>query len=123
MIILNFCVACGDSNPEHLHQHHLIPRSCGGSDDATNKITLCCICHGKLHGVEWNNSHPALIAAGMRRAQAKGTRSGKPIGRPALAPQTKTAIREAYKAGGASMRGVAKRFNVSVETVRRSLAA
>ena len=63
------------------------------------------------------------VIAGMRRAQAKGTKSGKPIGRPALAPQIKTAIRQAYKAGGASMRGVAKRFNVSVETVRRSLAA
>jgi DNA invertase Pin-like site-specific DNA recombinase len=62
------------------------------------------------------------VVAGMKRAQAKGTKSGKPIGRPALPPQVKNAICEAYKAGGASMRGVAKRFNVSVETVRRSLA-
>jgi hypothetical protein len=122
MIILNFCVACGDSNPEHLQQHHLVPRSCGGSDDNTNKITLCCICHGKWHGIERDNSHKALIFAGMNRAKAKGTKSGKPIGRPALVPQTRTAIRHAYNAGGASMRSIAKRFNVSVETVRRSLA-
>jgi hypothetical protein len=85
-------------------------------------ITLCCICHGKWHGIERDNSHKALIFADMNRAKAKGTKSGKPIGRPALAPQIRTAIRDAYNAGGASMRGVAKRFNVSVETVRRSLA-
>jgi hypothetical protein len=118
MIILNFCVACGDPDPAHLHQHHLVPRSCGGTNDPTNKITLCCICHGKWHGVEWDNSHPALIAAGMARARAKG----KPIGRPAIPPKVKNAISEAYKAGGATMRGVAKQFHVSVETVRRSLA-
>jgi DNA invertase Pin-like site-specific DNA recombinase len=63
------------------------------------------------------------VVAGMKRAKAKGTKSGKPIGLPALPPQVKNAICEAYKAGGASMRGFAKRFNVSVETVRRSLAA
>ena len=74
----------------YLQQHHLVPRSCGGSDDNTNKITLCCICHGKWHGIERDNSHKALIAAGMRRAQAKGTKSGKPIGRPALPPRSKT---------------------------------
>jgi hypothetical protein len=118
-----FFVACGELILSIYTNTILSPGHVGGSDDATNKITLCCICHGKLHGVEWNNSHPALIAAGMRRAQAKGTRSVKPIGRPALPPQVKNAICEAYKAGGASMRGVAKRFNVSVETVRRSLAA
>src|SRR6516164_2124672 len=100
MIILNFCVACGDSTPNHPHQHHLVPRSCGESDNHTNKITLCGVCHGKWHGVEWDTSHKALIAAGMKRAQAKGTKSGKPIGRPALPPQVKNAICEAYKAGG-----------------------
>jgi len=90
MIVLNFCVACGDSNPSHLQQHHLVPRSCGGSNDPINKITLCCVCHGKWHAVEWDNSHKALIAAGINRARAKGTRSGKPIGRPAIRPRSKT---------------------------------
>jgi DNA invertase Pin-like site-specific DNA recombinase len=61
------------------------------------------------------------VIAGMARAKAKGTKSGKPIGRPAIPPQVKIAICEVYRAGGVGMRSVAKRFNVSVETVRRSL--
>jgi DNA invertase Pin-like site-specific DNA recombinase len=60
------------------------------------------------------------VVAGMSRAKAKGTKSGKPIGRPALPEAMRHAIRDAYAAGGVGMRTVAKRFNVSVETVRRS---
>jgi hypothetical protein len=117
MIVLSFCVACANSNPNHLHQHHLVPRSCGGSDDPRSRYAMA-------SGMVWHNSHPALVAAGMARAKAKGTKSGKPIGRPAISPHVKTAICEAYRAGeGVSMRGVAKRFGVSVESVRRSLAA
>ena len=59
------------------------------------------------------------VLAGMSRAKAKGTKSGKPIGRPALPEAMRHAIRVAYAVGGVGMRTVAKRFNVSVETVRR----
>jgi DNA invertase Pin-like site-specific DNA recombinase len=59
------------------------------------------------------------VLAGMSRARAKGTKSGKPIGRPALPEAMRHAIRDAYAVGGVGMRTVAKRFNVSVETVRR----
>jgi DNA invertase Pin-like site-specific DNA recombinase len=59
------------------------------------------------------------VLAGMSRAKAKGTKSGKPIGRPALPEAMRHAIRDAYAVGGVGMRTVAKRFNVSVETVRR----
>jgi DNA invertase Pin-like site-specific DNA recombinase len=61
------------------------------------------------------------VLAGMARAKAKGTRSGKPIGRPAIDPTTRAAIRTAYMTGGMGMRGVAERFGVGVETVRRCL--
>ena len=37
------------------------------------------------------------VTAGMKRAQAKGTKSGKAIGRPRIAPNTRTAIRNTYK--------------------------
>jgi 5-methylcytosine-specific restriction endonuclease McrA len=37
---LNFCVACGDDDPSHLHHHHLVPRSCGGGDEESNIMTL-----------------------------------------------------------------------------------
>jgi DNA invertase Pin-like site-specific DNA recombinase len=63
------------------------------------------------------------VRAGMLRAKATGTKSGKAIGRPAIDPDRCEAIRQAYRAGGIGLRGVAKRFGVSVATVRRALAA
>ena len=62
------------------------------------------------------------VLSGMARAKAKGTKSGKAIGRPAIAPRTRDAIRDAYKAGGVSLRAVARKHSVGVETVRRCLA-
>jgi DNA invertase Pin-like site-specific DNA recombinase len=61
------------------------------------------------------------IAAGMARAKARGTRSGKPIGRPRITPHIRAEIRRAYRAGGVGMRRVARKFKVSLETVRRAL--
>jgi DNA invertase Pin-like site-specific DNA recombinase len=61
------------------------------------------------------------VVAGMARAKAKGTKSGRAIGRPAIAPHTRTAIRNAYVAGGVGLRDVARQFGVGVETVRRCL--
>ena len=61
------------------------------------------------------------VLAGMARAKAQGTKSGKAIGRPALPEGIRQAIRGAYKAGGIGLRGVAKQYGVSVETVRRCL--
>ena len=61
------------------------------------------------------------IAAGMARAKANGTKSGKAIGRPAIPPHVRSAIRSAYKSGGVGMRGIAEQFHVGPETVRRCL--
>lgn len=62
------------------------------------------------------------VKAGMARVAKHGTKSGRPIGRPAVAEETRQAIRTAYLAGGIGMRGVATRFGVSAEAVRRCLA-
>jgi DNA invertase Pin-like site-specific DNA recombinase len=62
------------------------------------------------------------VRAGMARAKATGTKSGKAIGRPPIDPDRRAAIRQAYEAGGIGLRGVAKRFGVSVATVRRAMA-
>ena len=62
------------------------------------------------------------VRAGMARAKVKGTKSGKPIGRPAIAPGLRAAIRQAYMAGGIGLRGVARQFGVGAETVRRCLS-
>ena len=36
------------------HRHHILPRSAGGTDDASNTIDLCSACHAHIH------AHPAL---------------------------------------------------------------
>ena len=61
------------------------------------------------------------IAAGMARAKAKGTKSGKPIGRPRIAQPIKDRIRAAHQVDGASLRDLAAQFRVGRETVRRVL--
>jgi DNA invertase Pin-like site-specific DNA recombinase len=62
------------------------------------------------------------VKSGMARAKVTGTKSGKAIGRPRLDPVRREAIRTAHQAGGIGLRGVARRFGVGVETVRRILA-
>ena len=56
--------------------------------------------------------HPERIAAGMARAKAKGTKSGKPIGRPRIAAPIKDQIRAAHGAGGASLRDLLRSFGL-----------
>jgi hypothetical protein len=55
-------------------------------------------------------------------AEEKKSLSGKSIGRSAIAPATRTAIRHAYMAGDGGLRSVAQQFGVGVETVRRCLS-
>ena len=58
------------------------------------------------------------VLAGMSRAAASGTRSGKPIGRPRIGPETE-AIRAALEKGDMGMRKVAVQFGVATGTVQR----
>jgi DNA invertase Pin-like site-specific DNA recombinase len=62
------------------------------------------------------------VLAGMKRAKIKGTKSGKAIGRPSVAPAIRAAICQAYRTGGVGMRSIGKQFNVSVATVQRCLS-
>lgn len=43
------CEACGE--PDHLHRHHVLPRSRGGTDRASNIVELCPGCHREAHGL------------------------------------------------------------------------
>jgi DNA invertase Pin-like site-specific DNA recombinase len=64
----------------------------------------------------------ARVRSGIRRAQERGTKSGKAIGR----PKTATAVREMIverRAKGESLRKIAAATGVSIETVRRLSAA
>jgi DNA invertase Pin-like site-specific DNA recombinase len=63
------------------------------------------------------------VSAGMARAKAKGTKSGRAIGRPPVKPGVRTAICEAYARGDGGYRTIAKQFGVAVMTVRKCLAA
>ena len=63
------------------------------------------------------------VRSGLAKAKAKGTKSGKPIGRPRIPERKRQQISEAYKAGGISMRALAERFGVSLGTVQACLAA
>jgi DNA invertase Pin-like site-specific DNA recombinase len=58
------------------------------------------------------------VRAGMAKARATGTRSGKAIGRPAVAPEKIAAIRAAL-AGGDGIRKVARLIGVGNETVHK----
>lgn len=61
----DYCVAC--ANKENLYQHHLVPKSAGGSNDDNNLITLCGECHAKIHGnrSKWNTSE--LTSDGLQQ--------------------------------------------------------
>ena len=69
-----YCVAC--SSIDEFHDHHLVPRSVGGSNDEKNIITLCNPCHGKIHGItkEWNLTK--LTKEALQHKKAKGERTG-----------------------------------------------
>ncbi len=58
------------------------------------------------------------VRAGLRRAKAQGTKSGKPFGRPRIEAATETAIRKAL-AKGTGIRKVAAEVGVGVGTVQR----
>ena len=61
------------------------------------------------------------VHSGIAKAKANGTKSGKPFGRPRVPDRIRQEIRRDYAAGGISMRGLAKRFGVSLGTVQASL--
>jgi len=56
------CALCGDV--DGLQAHHVIHRSCGGSNYPMNLITLCWRCHAVAHGTrmpEYGNMEPAEV--------------------------------------------------------------
>jgi DNA invertase Pin-like site-specific DNA recombinase len=62
------------------------------------------------------------VLSGMARARASGTRSGKPIGRPAVPEEVNERIRTLVLAGGGSQREIAVQLGVSRGAVYRVCA-
>ena len=58
------------------------------------------------------------VIAGMRKAAAKGTKSGNPIGRPRVAAETERAIRRLLR-GGTGINKTAATVGVGTATVQR----
>jgi DNA invertase Pin-like site-specific DNA recombinase len=61
------------------------------------------------------------VRSGMRLAKMRGTKSGKPIGRPRVPEGTRAAIRNEYAGGGIGMRRLAKKYGVSLGTGQKCL--
>jgi DNA invertase Pin-like site-specific DNA recombinase len=59
------------------------------------------------------------VRAGLRRAKAQGTKSGKPCGRPKVEAPTEEAIWKALAKGGIGVRKIAVTLGVGTGTVQR----
>ena len=65
------CFECDTT--EDLQQHHVVPRSRGG----TKTVTLCHSCHMKAHGRDSKGlNHSRLTKEGLARARARGVKLG-----------------------------------------------
>jgi hypothetical protein len=109
-------VACFECGCKAQHEHHVVPRSKGG----TKTIPLCVTCHSAVHGVDI--SVPALTRSALAKKKARGERvGGVPLGA-RVAPdgltletepseaETLELVRE-LRTAGASIRAIATELN------------
>ncbi len=67
------CFEC--ETTKDLQQHHVVPKSLGG----TKTITLCYQCHMKVHGRDGKGmDHSRLTKEGIERRKAEGVKMGAP---------------------------------------------
>jgi len=103
------CFECGKPA---LHEHHVVPRSMGG----TKTVWLCLPCHGKVHKKHFVKS-VFLQRVGIEKAKALGKYKGRKIGTFKVKPHK---IIELYNQG-VSIQEIAEQFNLSKPTVYRCL--
>jgi len=106
-LILDFCCVCGKT--DDLNQHHVIPKSSGGSNYETNLITLCYEHHNWVHSRKYrdNINHTKLIRDGVAAAKARGV----VFGRTSL-PQDKINEIIKLRKTGMGMNRIAKQLRV-----------
>ena len=49
------CEICGETKPNSLETHHVVPRRMGGSDEPENLVRLCASCHAAVEKI-WDDS-------------------------------------------------------------------
>jgi hypothetical protein len=69
-------VLCGTK--EGIEQHHVLPRSEGGTDEPTNILTVCGTHHGLVHNIRRAPNISKLTKAGLAAAKARGQVLGNP---------------------------------------------
>lgn len=74
-MITEFCIFCGEL--ESLENHHILPRVLDGTDQQENLITLCTICHDKIHLIGKPSNHLELQRIGIEKAKAAGLYKGR----------------------------------------------
>ena len=91
------------------HDHHVIPRSLGG----TRTVPLCHGCHGKVHGLDFTD-HGLLITAGLQRVKVEG----RVLGRPCVGADIEAKV-VALKFEGWGMQAIAKELGIGNGSVQR----
>lgn len=93
------CFECGSDASE---QHHVVPRSLGG----TKTVWLCPACHGKVHGVQRLHVS-SLTKEALAVKKSQGVRLGRPV---LQAAETEVKVLQ-LRDQGLSMRTIAEILN------------
>jgi len=107
---VNSCFECGG---EAHHDHHVVPRSRGG----TKTVPLCEDCHGKAHERRMNTR--ALVRDALQSRKERGMRTGGIPRGYAVGHDSKTLVEDdreqlliskvlAFRAAGMTLRGIAE---------------
>ena len=100
---MKMCFECG--SPFELEDHHVVPKSLGG----TKTVVLCSVCHGKVHGIRRMVSAKTLTKRALQNKKRRGERvSG-------LAPRGCR-----FEGGRVVADDVERRVLTDVEALRRS---
>lgn len=65
-------IACFECGAFAEYNHHVVPRSLGG----TNTVQLCGMCHAKVHGHNKPMTSRALTIVALARKRANGEKTG-----------------------------------------------
>ena len=102
------CFEC--ETTEDLHEHHVVPKSKGG----TKTITLCHQCHMKAHGRDGKGLHHSrLVQEGLNRAKERGVKLGN--------PNLKKVRKKAHKARKEQGDETAKQYIEKIEEAKKSI--